>query len=151
MDPDGLFEVLNEIHESARDYHTMEEWFTYIDQYEEELKKQQNARAGQEEGITLTTMHSAKGLEYDVVFIIDSNEGITPHRKAVKAADLEEERRLFYVAMTRARNYLFLYSVREIYRKEVRVSRYIGEIWPEEERKTGKKTAKGRKKPWQIF
>ena len=151
MDPDGLFEVLNEIHESARDYHTIEEWFAYIDQYGEELKKQQKSRADQEEGVTLTTMHSAKGLEYEVVFIIDINEGITPHRKAVKAADLEEERRLFYVAMTRAKSYLFLYSVREIYRKEAQVSRYIGEIWPEEDGERQKKTAKGRKKPWQIF
>jgi DNA helicase-2/ATP-dependent DNA helicase PcrA len=53
--------------------------------------------------------------------------------------------------MTRAKSYLFLYSVREIYRKEAQVSRYIGEIWPEEDGERQKKTAKGRKKPWQIF
>ena len=59
----------------------------------------------QKSGVTLTTMHSSKGLEYEVVFVMDINEGVTPHKKAVKEADLEEERRLFYVAVTRAKTY----------------------------------------------
>lgn len=144
MDSDGLFEVLNEIHESARDFHSMEEWSSYIDRYGEELKKQQRNRRKDSDGITLTTMHSSKGLEYEVVFVIDINEGITPHRKAVKEADLEEERRLFYVALTRAKTYLFLYSVRELYRKEAQISRYIGEIWPEEENPSQRPFRKGK-------
>ena len=49
------------------------------------------------------TMHSSKGLEFRVVFILDANEGITPHHRAQLEADLEEERRMFYVAITRAR------------------------------------------------
>ena len=59
---------------------------------------------------------------------MDINEGVTPHKKAVKEADLEEERRLFYVAVTRAKTYLFLYSVKELYQKDAQISRYIGDF-----------------------
>lgn len=129
MNPDDLEEVLNQIQESAREYHSFEEWFAYIDSYGEELKKQMEAgRQQQKSGVTLTTMHSSKGLEYEVVFVMDINEGVTPHKKAVKDADLEEERRLFYVAVTRAKTYLFLYSVKELYQKDAQISRYIGEL-----------------------
>lgn len=129
MNPDDLEEVLNQIQESAREYHSFEEWFAYIDSYGEELKKQIEAgRQQQKSGVTLTTMHSSKGLEYEVVFVMDINEGVTPHKKAVKDADLEEERRLFYVAVTRAKTYLFLYSVKELYQKDAQISRYIGEL-----------------------
>ena len=49
-------------------------------------------------------MHSSKGLEFDIVFIIDANEGVCPHKKAILDEDIEEERRMFYVAMTRAKS-----------------------------------------------
>ena len=129
MNPDDLEEVLNQIQESAKEYHSFEEWFSYIDSYGEELEKQMEAgRQQQKCGVTLTTMHSSKGLEYEVVFVMDINEGTTPHKKAVKDADLEEERRLFYVAVTRAKTYLFLYSLKELYQKDAQISRYIGEL-----------------------
>lgn len=129
MNPDDLEEVLNQIQESAKEYHSFEEWFAYIESYGEELKKQMEAgRQQQKSGVTLTTMHSAKGLEYEVVFVMDINEGVCPHKKAVKDADLEEERRLFYVAVTRAKTYLFLYSLKELYQKDAQISRYIGEL-----------------------
>lgn len=128
MNPDDLEEVLNQIQESAKEYHSFEEWFAYIESYGEELRKQMEAGRQQKSGVTLTTMHSSKGLEYEVVFVMDINEGVTPHKKAVKEADLEEERRLFYVAVTRAKTYLFLYSIKELYQKDAQISRYIGEL-----------------------
>ena len=73
-------------------------------------------------------MHSAKGLEYEAVFLPDVNESIVPHTKAVLDADLEEERRLFYVAMTRAKNYLHIYSLKERYNKPLLPSRYLEEL-----------------------
>ncbi len=76
----------------------------------------------------IITMHSAKGLEYDTVFIIDANEGVVPHKKAVMAEDLEEERRMFYVAMTRAKNHLHIYFTKERYKKPVEMSRFVGEF-----------------------
>jgi len=60
------------------------------------------------EAIKLTTVHQAKGLEYDVVFVIGLAENQFPNRRAVEAGDVEEERRLFYVAVTRAKNELYL-------------------------------------------
>lgn len=72
-------------------------------------------------------MHSAKGLEYPVVFVVDVNEGIVPHHKAGLPADIEEERRLFYVALTRAKDRLHVAAVRERYHRKTDVSRFIGE------------------------
>jgi DNA helicase II / ATP-dependent DNA helicase PcrA len=60
------------------------------------------------EAIKLTTVHQAKGLEYDVVFLIGVADGQFPGRRAIEAGDVEEERRLFYVAVTRAKNELYL-------------------------------------------
>jgi DNA helicase-2/ATP-dependent DNA helicase PcrA len=60
------------------------------------------------DAVKLTTIHQAKGLEYDVVFLIGLADGHFPGRRAIEAGDVEEERRLFYVAVTRARNELYL-------------------------------------------
>lgn len=60
------------------------------------------------EAIKLTTVHQAKGLEYDVVFLIGVADGLFPGRRAIESGDIEEERRLFYVAVTRAKNELYL-------------------------------------------
>ncbi|MCC7067752.1 MAG: ATP-dependent helicase [Burkholderiales bacterium] len=60
------------------------------------------------EAIKLTTVHQAKGLEYDVVFLIGLADGQFPGRRSIEAGDVEEERRLFYVAVTRAKNELYL-------------------------------------------
>ena len=73
------------------------------------------------------TMHSAKGLEFRVVYILDANEGVTPHHKAVLDADLEEERRMFYVAMTRAKDRLHIFYVNERFHKKQTVSRVVEE------------------------
>lgn len=129
MKPEDLEEVFEQIQESSKPYHTFKEWFDYIEQYGENLKEQRKKEyQSRKRGVTLTTMHSAKGLEYEVVFIMDVNDGICPHKKAVKEADLEEERRLFYVAVTRAKTYLFLYTVKEMYQKEIRQSGFINEV-----------------------
>lgn len=66
------------------------------------------ASAAPAPGIRIMTMHASKGLEFDTVFLPDLNEGILPGRRAVTDADIEEERRLFYVAMTRAKKRLVL-------------------------------------------
>ena len=73
------------------------------------------------------TMHSSKGLEFKVVYILDANEGVTPHHKAALDADLEEERRMFYVAMTRAKDRLHIFYVNERFHKKQTVSRFVEE------------------------
>ena len=58
--------------------------------------------------VKLTTVHQSKGLEFDVVFVIGLADGMFPGRRSIEAGDVEEERRLFYVAVTRAKNELYL-------------------------------------------
>ena len=76
--------------------------------------------------VRLMTMHAAKGLEFDQVFLPNLNEGIVPNEQAVQEGTLEEERRIFYVAMTRARSRLFL-----LYTKERPPSRFLTDINPD--------------------
>lgn len=131
-----LFDLLDEIQEASKEFETFEDWFLHIEKYGEELKEQiQKGKEQKEEAVTMSTMHSAKGLEYKVVIIVDVNEGIIPHRKAVLDADLEEERRMFYVAMTRAKRYLHIFYVKERYNKELEVSRFLSQLLPREEKK----------------
>lgn len=70
----------------------------------------ENRKAG---GVTLITMHNTKGLEFDRVFIVGVEEGILPSMKSEGEADIEEERRIFYVAVTRARNELYILSCKQ--------------------------------------
>lgn len=129
-----LYDILNEIAEAAKPYKTYEEWFEHIREYGEELKEQTKHRyESWQDAVALATMHSAKGLEYEAVFIIDANEEITPHHKAVLEEDLEEERRMFYVAMTRAKSYLTICWVKERYNKELEVSRFVRELFLDSE------------------
>lgn len=125
--PEELFETLDQLQESAAGYKTYDAWFKHMDEYREQLLKQAGDRDGGRQGVSLMTMHSAKGLEFRVVYILDANEGITPHHKAVLDPDVEEERRMFYVAMTRAKERLHIYYVKERYRRKQAVSRFAEE------------------------
>ena len=76
-------------------------------------------------GILVLTMHASKGLEFDTVYLPDLNEGIFPGRRAVSAEAIEEERRLFYVAITRARDRLHLMYLRGNRNNPRRPSRFL--------------------------
>ena len=122
-----LYDVMDELMESARNFKTFNEWFAYIDEYGTKLRESY-AAMDKQNAVILTTMHSSKGLEYPLVYIIDANEEITPHKKAVFVPEIEEERRMFYVAMTRAKRRLNIYYARKRYNKEIEVSRFVKEI-----------------------
>ncbi len=122
-----LYDVMDELMESARNFKTFNEWFEYIEEYGTKLRESY-AAMDKQNAVILTTMHSSKGLEYPVVYIIDANEEITPHKKAVFVPEIEEERRMFYVAMTRAKRRLNIYYARKRYNKEIEVSRFVKEI-----------------------
>ena len=127
MRPEELLETADELKESAAGFKTFDEWFAHIEAYKEELLRQAAQRRTETDAITLATMHSAKGLEFPIVYLLNANEGITPHSRAMLDEDMEEERRLFYVAMTRAKTRLHVYAVRERYHKKAEVSRFVWE------------------------
>ena len=125
---EDLLEVLDDLMDKSHAHSTWEEWFQAIGQYSETLKLRARQKFEESEGIRLLTMHGAKGLEYDVVYIPDANDGMTPHKKALTASEMEEERRMFYVAMTRAKNDLRVYFTRERYGKQAEMSPFVGEF-----------------------
>lgn len=138
MNGEDLMDLLDEIQETARDVRGIPEWLAFARSYGEklsELQKEKNAR--DREGVRLMTMHGSKGLEFEAVFIPTLNEGVSPYRKAKKAGELEEERRMLYVAMTRAKKYLHLSYVKERFNKTVEPSRFLSEISPQFSRKRG--------------
>ncbi|MCQ2510335.1 MAG: ATP-dependent helicase [Lachnospiraceae bacterium] len=122
-----LLQIYDELSESAHNFKTLAEWENHIREYRESLQ-QQRKREKDPNSVMISTLHASKGMEYDIVFILDINEGIIPYQKAVLDADLEEERRMFYVGMTRARKKLYLYNVRERYEKKMLPSRFLEEI-----------------------
>lgn len=96
---------------------------------EDEKKKNKN-------GVRLMTLHQAKGLEFPYVFIVGLEEGILPHSRSIETIhELEEERRLFYVGITRAKNKLYITYARRRFifgrRGNARKSRFIDENWDE--------------------
>lgn len=125
---EDLKEVLREIEERAKAFRTIEEWFTHIEEYSEELKRQSQQKETDPEAITFMTIHGSKGLEFDLVFIIGANETITPYKKAETKEEVEEERRMFYVAMTRARKKLIISYTKERNGKSMAQSRFVGEL-----------------------
>ena len=128
MSVDELFDTLAELQDDAKNYTTYEEWFTHMEEYQKELAKQSKERRKNADAVTLATYHSSKGLEYEAVFLPQANEGLTPYKKAVLPEDLEEERRMFYVGMTRAKRYLFISYIKELRAKELQPSRFVGEL-----------------------
>ncbi len=123
-----LFEILDRIQESAKGMESLEQWKAFMDEYEKKLREQAERQNEKKEGITISTLHSVKGLEYDRVYILNVNEGSIPYRKAVLEEQLEEERRLFYVGMTRAKKELFLCYVEHQFERDREASRFLKEV-----------------------
>lgn len=127
IDFEELIDTLEELMELAKGHPTIEKWEKYIENYRNNMKVQMDNHS--KNGVSLMTFHSSKGLEWETVYIIDANEGITPHNKSKTPVALAEERRMFYVAMTRAKKYLTITYSLERYNKELNPSRFLGEIY----------------------
>lgn len=125
MKAEELTELLDEIQQSAKPYRTFSEWYEKIEEYAARLEEKRKAPQKEEEGVALATLHGSKGLEFKEVFLVDVNEGNIPYKKASAQADLEEERRLFYVGMTRAKDKLHIFYVKERYGKEQEASQFL--------------------------
>lgn len=122
-----LFEVMEELALSAKGFKSFSDWFVHIEEYTQQLKEQAKKQASEKKGITISTLHSIKGLEFDAVFLMDVNEGSLPYHKAVTESSIEEERRLFYVGITRARKFLWILYAKNRHDKELEVSRFLTE------------------------
>lgn len=85
-------------------FETMEKWIAYSKFYAINLEKKKKDQS--KDGVTFMSYHSSKGLEWKIVFLLNVNEGKCPYKKAISQKEIEEERRLFYVAMTRAKEEL---------------------------------------------
>lgn len=146
-----VLEEADLIQNSARGCRTLSQWRDIVEERrntemtENRSVNKKAAEIGQAEeksesrpecGVTLITMHGSKGLEYDKVFIPNCNEGVTPHKKAKSEEEIEEERRMFYVAATRAKKELtLLYITGETdtkeeggNRKPIQPSRFLKEL-----------------------
>lgn len=111
----------------SKDLKTFDEFIEKLDNLKELLKNASSSKSN----ISISTIHSAKGLEYDNVFIIDLIDGEFPQKSVLNSFDeklLEEERRLFYVAMTRARKRLFLFTIKERNNLPVEPSIFYNEL-----------------------
>jgi DNA helicase-2/ATP-dependent DNA helicase PcrA len=131
MNNKGLFEVLAELTEAAKGYETLADYLNHVDDVVYKAKNDRAAKKKSSEtqsGVTLSTMHGVKGLEYNTVFITSVVEGIVPYERSKTAPELEEECRMLYVAMTRAKRQLIISVIQMRNETEAEKSRYLKEI-----------------------
>lgn len=123
-------EELEEIMQLAKGFETLKEWLEHVRNYDSVIYEFQHdsRRHRNTDSVNIVTMHASKGLEWKVVILPDVNEGIIPHKKAVTDRELEEERRMFYVAMTRAKESLFIFYIKEKEAGNLLPSRFLEEI-----------------------
>lgn len=125
-DKEELYNVLDELAHRASQYMSLSQWLDGIVEYIRQCDKdRQNNTA---DGVHMLTMHGSKGLEYKIVLVMDACEGIIPYNKSILDEQIEEERRLFYVAMTRAKEKLYLLYPKQRYNKDTTRSRFIEEL-----------------------
>lgn len=124
LDASEFDDILDEFATMIIDMTSYGQMFEFIDEYSRLLAMQQE-KSKIKKGVQLLTMHSSKGLEYDCVYIIDAIEGVTPYKKAKTFEEKEEERRMFYVAMTRAKHELYIYTPRLLAGKPKDVSPFV--------------------------
>lgn len=113
-DEDDLLIELEELKQDALRFATVGEWLAHARMVSEKVRRE-NAenRKKDKDSVTVSTIHKAKGREWKIVFIMGANDSVIPGRQAVSRDDLEEERRILYVAMTRAKDELYISSTAE--------------------------------------
>lgn len=123
---DEMLTLYNTLKKEALKHATMQEWFDSVQQQKMIMLEKRKGKDNKE-GFILSTFHSSKGLEWKNVIILDANEGFCPISKAQTDDDIEEERRLFYVAMTRAKDNLKIYSI--AHDSKHPISRFVNEAY----------------------
>lgn len=123
----NMIEIADEITETAKGTENGTEFVRKMEELSRQMKEQSKQK-GNTHGVTLTTFHGAKGLEFGAVFLPSLAEGIIPYEKGRKGSALEEERRLFYVGLTRTKDRLFLSFTENRYEKPLKPSRFLMEM-----------------------
>ena len=111
--------------ETAKDCADVRSFREQLERLSLQMKEQSRKKGQKRNGVALMTMHGAKGLEFRAVFLPSLVEGIVPHGKGMDT--VAEERRLFYVALTRAKDRLHVAAVKERYHRKTDVSRFVEE------------------------
>ena len=120
---DEWLEVLEFLSTEAGNFDQYRKWLEYQDAFRKEMAEKASQKEG--EGVSLMTVHASKGLEFEQVWIPDLNEGVYPHGRMQSKETVEEERRLLYVAMTRAKRNLGLTYVTGTKERPRLVSRFL--------------------------
>ena len=128
QDEQELIDIMDELQQSATGFQSLAQWQSHVEEYRAHMQAEQKRQDTAREGVQILTLHGAKGLEFDTVFLPQLSEGMLPHKKAVLDADIEEERRLFYVGMTRAKNLLMITHSRTMNKKDAITSRFLSEL-----------------------
>lgn len=143
-------EIMDKLLNQSRDYASVDDFLAFVEQYKKDLaencgregkvqdnqnhtgENNGNGKNGNEkngvEAVQIMTYHASKGLEFDRVFLPGINSGKVPHGHILTKEQMEEERRMFYVAMTRARNYLCISYVKGEMEGEDVVSPFVTEL-----------------------
>ena len=121
LDYEEAIIALNAFEEESIGFNKKDIFLNYIESKNDDYKIQKVKK----DSINLMTYHLSKGLEFKVVFLIDVNDNIIPHKKSIKSNDIETERRLFYVGVTRAKDYLNIYFTKTRFGKIFKPSRFL--------------------------
>jgi len=119
LNPSGLYEIAKELQDASAPFPKIEDFLVHGEEAVLNKPESEGPR------VTLSTMHSAKGLEFDTVYIASAIEGLIPHELSKSPAALEEECRLFYVGATRARHNLYISTINKRHEKDAEASRFI--------------------------
>jgi DNA helicase-2/ATP-dependent DNA helicase PcrA len=117
-DDQRKIENIKELKSVATNFPKLNDFLENIALVQQEYSLQEkNKKKENRDGVRLMTLHSSKGLEFEVVFLVGFEEGILPHSQSmIEESEIEEERRLSYVGITRAKDYLFItYASRRLY------------------------------------
>ncbi len=127
--PEEYLLLADELQARMGEFGTTEELQVHIDNYREQINfTSKNNHGAKKDGLHIMTYHASKGLEFDTVYLPDCNEGIIPYRKSITNEEIEEERRLFYVAMTRAKEKLIISYIDGDKDNRHLVSRFVKEV-----------------------
>lgn len=127
----GFMTILDELCSASEPFESFKEFIEHGQRFSKEARENLNPIKSIEKGrIVLTTMHSAKGLEFDTVFVASAVNGIIPYVCAKTPDEIEEERRLFYVALTRAKNMLYVSIINSRYNYDMKPTMFLKKYMP---------------------